>query len=103
LFRDLGNRHGLARALNSLGQLSLQIAAPEEARAHHGEALAIARELGTPHEEALALEGIGCSFLHQDPAEAVAHLRHSLAIYQQIGAPDTRRVQDVLGDLTKDY
>jgi Tetratricopeptide repeat len=90
LFRDIGSRHDLAMALNSLGELSLRTAAAQDARDHHGQALAIARELGAPLEEARALEGIGCSLLHQDSAEAAAHLRHALAIYQNIGAPGAR-------------
>jgi hypothetical protein len=96
LFRDLGDRHGLAKALNSLGELSMRTSAAQEARSHHAEALAIARELDTPAEQARALEGIGRSLVHRDPAEAAAHLRQALEIYQKIGAPGARRVQDTL-------
>ncbi len=98
LFRDLGSRYDLAMALNSLGELSFRTSATQEARSRHGQALAIARELGAPLEEARALEGIGRSLLHQDPAEATAHLRRALEIYQGIGAPGARRVQDTLDD-----
>jgi tetratricopeptide (TPR) repeat protein len=94
LFRDLGSRHDLARALNSLGEISFQTSAPQEARSRYGQALTIAREVGAPLEEARALEGIGRSLLHQDSAEAAAYLQHALEIYQNIGAPDARRVQD---------
>ena len=52
------------------------------------------RELGTPHEEARALEGIGRSLLGRDPAEAAVRLGQALAIYQRIGVPDARRVED---------
>lgn len=97
LFRDLGSRYDLAMALNSLGELSFRTSATQEARSRHSQALAIARELGAPLEEARALEGIGRSLLHQDPAEATAHLR-ALEIYQGIGAPGARRVQDTLDD-----
>jgi hypothetical protein len=62
----------------------------------HGAALALSRGLGTPREEARALEGIGRSWLGRDPAEAAAPLRQALAIYQRIGVPDARRVQDTL-------
>jgi Tetratricopeptide repeat len=96
LVRDLGDRHGQAKALNSLGELSLRTSAAQEARSQHAEALAIARELGTPGEQARALEGIGRSLLHQDPAEAAAYLRQALKIYQKIGAPGARLVQDTL-------
>ena len=70
--------------------------APDEAARHCGQALAISRELGTPHEEARALEGIGRSLLGRDPAEAAVRLRQALAIYQRIGVPDARRVEDTL-------
>jgi tetratricopeptide (TPR) repeat protein/transcriptional regulator with XRE-family HTH domain len=96
LFRDLGDRHGLAKVLNSHGELSLRTSAAQQSRIQHAEALAIASELGTPGEQARALEGIGRSLLHRDPPEAAAHLRQALEIYQQIGAPDARRVQDTL-------
>ena len=96
MFRDLGDRSGLAKALNSLGELSLRSSAPQEARSHHAEALAIARELDTSAEQARALEGIGHSLLHQDPAEAAVHLRQALEIYQNIGVPGARRVQATL-------
>jgi tetratricopeptide (TPR) repeat protein/transcriptional regulator with XRE-family HTH domain len=96
LFRDLGDRHGLAKVLNSHGELSLRTSAAQQSRIQHTEALAIASELGTPGEQARALEGIGRSLLHRDPPEAAAHLRQALEIYQQIGAPDARRVQDTL-------
>jgi hypothetical protein len=98
LFRDLGSRHDLAMALNSLGELSSRTSAPQEARSHHREALALARELGAPLEEARALEGIGRSLLHQDPAEAAARLRQALGIYQNIGAPRAGGVQDTLDE-----
>jgi tetratricopeptide (TPR) repeat protein len=62
LFDDLGSRHDLAMALNSLGELSLRTEATPEAR-RHGQALAIAREVGAPLEEARAMEGIGRSLL----------------------------------------
>ena len=45
--------------LNSLGELSSRTAASQQARDHHSQALAIARDLGAPLEEARALEGIG--------------------------------------------
>jgi tetratricopeptide repeat protein len=96
LFRDLGNRRGVTMALNSLGELALRTSAAQQAQSRHAEALAIARELGTPDEQARALEGIGRSLLHRDPAAAAVHLRQALEIYQRIGAPAARHVQDTL-------
>jgi hypothetical protein len=96
VFRDLGDRHGLAKALNSLGELASRTSAADEAARQHGQALAISRELGTPHEEARALEGIGRSWLGRDPAQAAAALRQARAIYRRIGVPEAQRVQDTL-------
>jgi tetratricopeptide (TPR) repeat protein len=98
LFRDLGYRHGLASALNNLGELSCQTSAPQEARDRHGQALAIAREIGSPLEQARALAGIGMSLLPGRPAEATGQLREALAIFQRIGVPEARRVQDTLDE-----
>ena len=97
LFRDLGDRHGQAEVLNSLGELSSRTAASQQARDYHTQALAIAREIGAPLEEARALEGIGHSHLQDGhPSEGTAHLRQALAIYQRIGAPGAQRVQETL-------
>jgi tetratricopeptide (TPR) repeat protein len=95
---ELGARHAQAVVLNSLGELSSRTSATEEARDHHGQALAIARDLGAPREEARALEGIGQSLLPDSPAEAATWLRDALAIYRRIGAPGARRVLDTLSD-----
>ena len=66
-------------------------------RYSRAQALAIARELGTPLEEARALEGTGHSHLRDGhPAQAAAPLRDALAIYQRIAAPAARRVQETL-------
>ena len=67
------------------------------AREHHAQALAIARQLGAPLEEARALEGLGHTQLQDaNPGQAAAHLRQALAIYQHIGAPAAQRVQQTL-------
>jgi molybdopterin/thiamine biosynthesis adenylyltransferase len=63
----------------------------------------IARGLGTPPEEARALEGIGHSHLRDGHAsEAATCLRQALAIYQRIAAPAARRVQETLRQLRQD-
>ena len=91
------NGYGQAEALNSLGELSTRTAASQQARDYHTQALAIARELGVPLEEARALEGIGhCHIQDGNPGEGAAKLRQALAIYQRIGAPDAQRVQETL-------
>ena len=68
-----------------------------QARGHHAQALAIARDLGAAPEEARALEGLGHSHLQDgNTGQAAAHLRQALAIYQRIGAPAARRVQKTI-------
>ena len=98
LFRsDLGHLHEQAEVLNSLGELSSRTAAGRQARDHHNQALAIARELGMPLEEARALEGIGQSHVQEgNPSQAAATLRDALAIYQRIGSPAAGRVEETL-------
>ena len=68
-----------------------------QARDHHAEALAIAREISAPLEEARALEGIGhCLVQGGNPGDGAAHWQQALTIYQRIGAPDARRIQETL-------
>ena len=73
-------------------------ARPGPARSYHSQALAIAREIGAPPEEARALAGIGMSLLPSSPAEAAGYLRDALAIFQRIGSPAAQRVQDTLDE-----
>jgi tetratricopeptide (TPR) repeat protein/transcriptional regulator with XRE-family HTH domain len=95
--RGIGNWSGQAETLNCLGELASRTADGRQARDYHAQALAIARELGTPLEEARALEGIGYSQLHDGhDSEGTAYLEQALAIYQRIGAPAARRVQETL-------
>ena len=83
--------------LNSLGELASRTSASRQARDHHSQALAIARDIGAPLEEARALEGIGHSHLQDgNPGQATTHLRDALAIYQRIGSPAARRVKETL-------
>jgi hypothetical protein len=82
---------------NCLGELASRTADGRQARDHHARALAIARDLGTPPEEARALEGIGHSHLRDgNPTQAAAPLRNALALYQRIGSPAARRVEETL-------
>ena len=86
-----------AYALNSCGELASRTSATSQARSHHIQALAIARDLGAPQEEARALEGIGNSHLHDaSPSDARTHLQRAFAIYQRIGSPGAQRVQETL-------
>ena len=64
---------------------------------YHNQALAIARDIGAPLEEARALEGIGRCYLQDGhDREGTTHLQQALAIYQRIGAPGAQRVQQTL-------
>jgi tetratricopeptide (TPR) repeat protein/transcriptional regulator with XRE-family HTH domain len=102
LNRDIDDRLGQAETLNCLGELSSRTADGRQAH-HHARALAIARELGTPAEEARALEGLGRSHLCDGHAsEYTAHLEQALAIYQRIAAPAARRIQVTLIQLRQD-
>ena len=95
--RGIGNWSGQAETLNCLGELASRTADGRQARDYHAQALAIARELGTPLQEARALEGTGHSHLRDGhPAQAAAPLREALAIYQRIASPAARRVQETL-------
>jgi len=90
-------RHERAQVLNSLGELAARTSATEQARDYHSQALAIARDIGAPLEEARALEGIGDShLLDGNPSQATAPLRDALAIYQRIKSPGTEHVQGIL-------
>ena len=97
MFRDFGGRDGQAETLNNLGELLARSSAAGQARDHHAQALAIARDLGVPLEEARALEGIGNSHLHDgSTAQAAAPLRQALAIYQHLGNPGDQRIRQTL-------
>jgi tetratricopeptide (TPR) repeat protein len=92
-------RHERAQVLNSLGELAARTSATQQARDYHNQAIAIARDIGAPLEEARALEGIGQSHLQDgDPSQAATPLRGALAIYRRIGNPGARRVDETLRD-----
>ena len=83
--------------LNSLGELASRTSATGQARDHHSQALAIACKIGTPLEEARALEGIGRSYLQDGlTREGTIHLQQALTIYRRIGAPGAERVEEAL-------
>ena len=88
---------GQAEVLNSLGEVLSRSADRHRARDHHARALAIAREISAPLEEARALEGLGhCLLRDGNPGGAAGRWQQALTIYQRIGAPDARRVQETL-------
>src|SRR5262249_916297 len=90
-------RHERAQVLNSLGELAAHTSATQQARDYHNQAIAIARDIGTPLEEARALEGIGHSHVQDgNLSRATTSLRDALTIYQRTGSPGTRRVRETL-------
>ena len=73
MYRDLGNRAGQAEALNYLGEVLSLSGDGQQARDHYARALAIAREINAPLEEARALEGLGhCLLRDGDPQQPAA-------------------------------
>jgi hypothetical protein len=81
-----------------MGEWSLEASSPAEARGRHGDALAIAREITSPLEEARALEGIGnCHLREGRVADGDARLRQALAIYLRISSPHAKRIKATLG------
>jgi hypothetical protein len=68
-------RGGLIRTAHAEGPSS------RRARDHRARALAIARNIGAPPEEARALECIGQSHIHEgNPGDGAAQLRQALTI-----------------------
>ena len=97
IFRDIGDRLSEAETLNNLAELPGPTAGQRSLAA---EALAIARDIASPSQEARALELIGLSHLSAgDTAEASQFLRQSLETYQRINTPAPERVRQALRDL----
>ena len=95
--RSVGDRLRQADVLNSLGELSLRLAATSDGMGYHTEALALARDIGAQQEEARALEGLGHCHLHDgNTADGMSFLRDALNIYQRIGAAAARSVEETL-------
>jgi len=89
MFRLIGDHAGAAEALNSLGSLDQIQGKPRRARAHHAEALGIARAIGSPRDEAHALAGLArCALAEGRAAEAAAGLRQAREIFERIGDPE---------------
>ena len=88
LSRDLGNLLGQAEAHNNFGQLAIRAANTPQARTHHAQALAIARDISAPLEEARAPGRTRPDHLQdgsRDKGLGLLHQAHT--IYQRIGAP----------------
>ena len=71
------------------------------ARSFHQRALELARQIGSPLDEAHALAGLGrCALADGRAAEAEAGLRQALEIFQRIGAAEAGDVSAELDVLS---
>jgi len=77
--------------------VALASSRPAEALTEFEHALAIARSIVSPLEEARAVEGIGrCQLKEGQTGYGVASLRKALAIYARIGSANGKRVETAL-------
>ncbi len=97
-FRALGNRGGIARALNTLGILASIRGEHSTARAHLEESLALHRQLGDPFGTALALNNLGIVLDESGQPQAAQSLYlESLHIREDLG--DAYGMAAALGNL----
>ncbi len=93
MVEKLGHRQAVAEVLNNLGTLYRESGNPQRARACHRRALALARAVRSPLEQARALEGTAwCAQAAGAAAAATAGLREALRIYERIGAFEAARL-----------
>jgi predicted ATPase len=86
IWRELGDRRGMAAALNSLGWLAFEVGDFGAARSLSQEALLLNRELGEKRGVAVALFNLGMVALQQsDYPAALSLLQESLALRKEIG------------------
>jgi tetratricopeptide (TPR) repeat protein len=86
IFREFGDRHGEARALNNLGTALREVHRFDDAIDAHTQALTIYRELGDRHHEGRALNNLGAALqqVHRFDDAIDAHT-HALTIYRELG------------------
>ncbi len=98
LYRGLGNKQGIASALNSLGKAAWDQGNHAEARSLYEESLAIRRELGDKVGIATLLRNLGSVARNQgDSASARTLFEESLAIFREVGSQ--RGIAFALGNL----
>src|SRR5262249_11918009 len=98
LFRELGDRRGVAWALNSLGNVADSEGDYAAARARHEESLSIRRELGDRQGIAWSLHSLGSAAHHLGASAAArAMLEESLGLFRDLG--DQKGVADSLAAL----
>jgi tetratricopeptide (TPR) repeat protein len=100
--RELADRQGEVEVLNHQGDLLQGHSGEhEQARAHHSEALQIARRLGTPLDEARSLAGIGRCAAARNDADGVSDMQRALRIFQQLGAAEATQLATELDALAE--
>jgi predicted ATPase/DNA-binding SARP family transcriptional activator/DNA-binding CsgD family transcriptional regulator len=83
LYRDLGDRLGIASALQSLGSIARERGRYARAVAFHEESLALQRELGNEEGIARALDGLGfAAWLEEDHERAWTLCTEALSLYR---------------------
>jgi tetratricopeptide (TPR) repeat protein/transcriptional regulator with XRE-family HTH domain len=100
IYAALPDRLGLSAVDNSLGRLELTVDDAEASAAAHRSALALAREIRNPLEEAEALLGLAKALAatgDSEPARAAAH--EARTILTHIGAAGVDRVATLLETL----
>src|SRR5574341_38956 len=86
IWRELGDRRGMAAALNSLGWLAFEVGDFGVARSLSEEALLLNRELGEKRGIAVALFNLGLvALLQSDYPATLSLLQESLALRKEIG------------------
>ena len=83
--RELGDRRGIARSLNNLGNVAHEQGDFASARTLYEESLAIRRELGDRRGIANSLNNLGNVAYEQDDYPAARADEESLAIVRELG------------------
>ncbi|CAM5620752.1 hypothetical protein SAVIM338S_05809 [Streptomyces avidinii] len=92
LSEQIGDRQGRAELLNDLGEVRLTLGDGTAEDAHR-EATVLARDVGSPLEEARALAGLGrCARTRGESDLAVGLLRRALDLFSQMGAGERERL-----------
>jgi predicted ATPase/class 3 adenylate cyclase len=86
LWREVGDKRGIAKLLNSLGVLAGNLGDQGTARARHEESLSIRREWGDQREIAVSLNNLGrVAYRQGDFATARPRFIESLAMWRDTG------------------
>ena len=82
IFRETGDRHGEALALNNLGLALREIRRFEEAISAHRDAIAIFRETGDRHSEDIAFQNLELDRTTQAPKSHREAMSAATALYE---------------------